>query len=471
MYLMIDGERLGLGCRDSSPVLNPASGGVIGQLPHASPADLDRAIAAAKRAFNTWRVMPAYERGKILRRAADFLRERSSKIATALTAEEGKTLPEAMREVGFAADVLEWYGEEARRVYGRVVPSRSEVQRHIVVREPIGPVAAFSPWNFPAGAPALKVAAALAAGCTVVLKPAEEAPSPALAIADALLDANLPPGALNVVFGQPAAVSQHLIASSDIRKVSFTGSVAVGKTLARQAADGLKRVTLELGGHAPVIVCDDADITKAAEASAFMKFRNSGQICVSPTRFFVHSAGYERFIEAFVSYAQRLKVGDGLDPSSTMGPCANARRLNAMHEFLSDARRQGAKVACGGERLGNAGFFFAPTVLRDVPAAARVMREEPFGPLAAIVPFEQDAEAVAAANSLPYGLAAYVFTDNASRSRRLATGLEAGLVGVNGFAVSQAETPFGGVKDSGYGSEGGSEGLDPYLVTKFIAEC
>lgn len=468
LHLFIDGAWLAADGRMTHQVLSPATGLPLGPLPLATTHDLDRAVAAAARAFDGWKKTPAYDRARILRRAADLVRERTEHIAGLLTQEEGKTLPEARREVGFAADVLEWFAEEGRRAYGRVVPPRAAGARQLVLREPVGPVAAFSPWNFPAGAPTLKIAAALAAGCTCVLKPAEETPATALAITRALADAGLPAGVLNVVFGVPAEVSRHLIAAPEIRKISFTGSVAVGKQLARLAAEGMKRVTMELGGHAPVVVFDDVDAEQVASASATMKYRNAGQICVSPTRFYVHKKLHDKFVAKFAAVARDTKVGDGLDAASAMGPVANARRLDAMGGFIADAAEHRAEIVTGGARIGNQGYFWQPTVLAHAPENARIMNEEPFGPVASIVPFEDFNDVVAHANRLPYGLAAYAFTNSAQRASAISDALQSGMVGINNFGVSMPETPFGGVKDSGYGSEGGLEGLDAYLSTKFV---
>jgi succinate-semialdehyde dehydrogenase/glutarate-semialdehyde dehydrogenase len=457
--------------RETKSVINPASDEVLGELPYATPEDIDLAVRSAATAFEKWRGLPALERASILKRAAELVRQRTDAIARILTLEEGKTLPEARRETGFAADIFEWFAEEGKRIYGRTVPARTSGVRQTVIREPVGPVAAFSPWNFPAGAPALKIAAALAAGCSCVIKPAEETPNTALQLALALHDAGLPAGVLSVVFGVPSEISAALIARPEIRKISFTGSFSVGKLLAKLAADDLKRVTMELGGHAPVIVFDDADMEEAAAACATMKYRNAGQICISPTRFYVHRAGYEKFVSKFVSVAASIKVGDGMDTTVTMGPLANARRLDAMRDLIGDAVDSGAQLAAGGSRIGNRGFFWQPTVLADVPADARIMKEEPFGPVACIRPFDTDEEAITAANSLPYGLAAYAFTHSSKKAHSASAALQAGLVGINGFFVSTPETPFGGVKQSGYGSEGGSEGLDAYLTTKFISHA
>jgi succinate-semialdehyde dehydrogenase/glutarate-semialdehyde dehydrogenase len=469
LHLYIDGEWLAGNGRKTQPVVNPATGEPVGTLPHAGTADLDRALAAAARAYHGWRKTPALERARILKRAAELIRERAADIARRLTLEQGKPLAEATAEVGGAADIFEWNAEEARRIYGRLVPARGAGQRLMVTHEPVGPVAAFAPWNFPVLLPARKISAALAAGCSCIIKPAEETPSATLALARALEDAGLPKGVLNVVFGVPGEISAYLLASPVIRKISFTGSTAVGKQLQKLAADGLKRCTMELGGHAPVVVFPDADPDQAAAASAVAKFRNAGQVCVSPTRFYVHEDIHDRFVQRLVEAARALKLGDGLVPDVGMGPCANPRRLDAMAELIGDAQKNGAKLAAGGRRSGNKGYFWEPTVLTDVPRQARIMNEEPFGPVATVNRFRAFDEVVAEANRLPFGLAAFAFTQSASTAASIGEALEAGMVGINSFAISLAEMPFGGIKESGYGSEGGSESLDSYLVTKTIS--
>jgi len=469
LHLYIDGEWLDSKGRATQPVINPATEESVGLLPHASRADLDRALAAAARAQILWRKTPAIERARILKRAADLIRSRSDAIAQRMTLEQGKVLAEASLEVGGAADIFEWNAEEARRLYGRLVPPRAPGQRLMVTREPVGPVAAFAPWNFPALLPARKISAALAAGCCCIIKPAEETPSPTLAMARALEEAGLPKGVLNVVFGVPQEISEYLLASPVVRKISFTGSTVVGKQLQKLAADGLKRCTMELGGHAPVVVFADADPDKAAAASVTAKFRNAGQVCVSPTRFYVHETIHDRFAKSFAELAAAMTVGDGLDAASGMGPCANPRRLEAMASLIGDAEAHGARRLAGGQRIGNKGYFWQPTVLADVPDEAAMMTTEPFGPVAVINRFKAFDAVVEAANRLPYGLAAFAFTGSGKIASEIGEALEAGMIGINSFAISLAEMPFGGVKESGYGSEGGSESLDSYLVTKTIS--
>jgi succinate-semialdehyde dehydrogenase/glutarate-semialdehyde dehydrogenase len=469
LHLYIDGEWLAAGHRTTQALVNPATEEVLGQLPHATPADLDRALAAAQCAWSGWRSLLPVARGKILRKAADLMRERAEEIATIATLEMGKSIHETRIEVQMAAEVFDWYAEEGRRAYGRVLPQRLPGQRMTIVREPVGPVAAFAPWNFPVGNPARKIGAALAAGCTCILKPAEESAGTALAVARALHDAGLPGGVLGLVFGVPHEVSTHLIGSPIIRKVSFTGSIPVGKQLVKLAADGMKRTTMELGGHAPVIVFDDIDVENVLDACVTAKYRNAGQVCVSPTRFYVHESIYSRFAAGFAARAKALSVGDGIDPANRMGPLAHARRLPSVKGIIDESLEHGARLLAGGKRLARKGYFFEPTVLADVPNSARIMNDEPFGPVAILNPFSDFDAVMTEANRLPYGLAAFGFTRNAQRVQLLAERIEAGMIGLNSFQISVPESPFGGVKESGHGSEEGIEGLDACLVTKFIS--
>ena len=469
LQMFIDGQwRDGTG--GGEEVINPASGTAIAELSHAAPAEIDEALEAARRGFEVWRRTSAYDRSAILRKAAQLLRDRADAIARGMTTEQGKVLAESKVEVLTSADIMDWYAEEGRRAYGRIIPGRAPGSRQMVLREPVGVAAAFPPWNFPALTPMRKIAGALAAGCSLVIKPSEETPATCLEIARALDEAGLPKGVLNVVFGVPAKVSEQVIGSPIVRKISFTGSTAVGKLLMAQAARGAKRSTMELGGHSPVIVFDDVDATKVATIAAGGKYRNAGQVCISPTRFFVHESRYKQFVDTFTEVAKGLKLGDGLAADTRMGPLANARRIDAIEGFVRDAVDKGAKLQTGGQRRGNDGFFFEPTVLSDVPDNARIMNEEPFGPVAPIVSFKSFDEVVERANRLDYGLAAYAFTGSEKTATAIADALESGMVGVNSLAVSTPETPFGGVKDSGHGSEGGSEGLDAYLNTKFVAQ-
>ena len=471
LRLFIGGEWLSAAGRKTSPVINPATEEVIGHLPHATKADLDRALAEAEKGFKLWRAVFPDARGKILKRAAELMRERAEEIARIATTESGKSIHETRIEVQMSANIFEWFAEEGRRAYGRVLPQRTPGTRLAIVKEPVGPVAAFAPWNFPIGNPARKIGAALGAGCSCILKPAEETPASGLAVARCLVDAGLPASVLSIVYGVPAEISEHLLASPIIRKVSFTGSIPVGKHLMKLAAEGMKRTTMELGGHAPVLVFDDVDVEKVLDACVVAKYRNAGQVCVSPTRFYVHEKIYNRFVEGFAARAKALPVGDGINEKNKMGPLVHARRLAAIESLIEDAKNSGAKVQAGGTRLKSPGYFYAPTVLSDVPNKARIMNEEPFGPVALINSFSDYDSVIREANRLPYGLAAFAFTNSAHRAKLVGEQLEAGMVGVNTFQISVPESPFGGVKESGHGSEEGIEGLEACLVTKFISEA
>jgi len=468
--LFIDGQWQDAAEGKTLPVYNPATGQVIGQVAHASRADLDAALAAAQKGFDTWRQLTAQERGKIMRKAAALLRERAAEIAPLLTQEQGKPLAEAKGEILAGADIIDWFAEEGSRTYGRIVPSRANLAiRQMVLKDPVGPVAAFTPWNFPINQIVRKVGAALAAGCSMLVKGPEETPASPAALIRAFADAGLPEGVLGLVYGNPAEISGYLIPHPVIRKITFTGSTPVGKQLAAMAGQHMKRVTMELGGHAPVIVCEDADIEQAVKAAGAAKFRNAGQVCISPTRFLVHERVHDDFVQALGQLATRLKVGDGLAEGTQMGPLANPRRLTAMAEFLEDATSKGARVVTGGQRQGDVGNFWAPTVLADVPLDARVFNDEPFGPVAAIRKFQQLDEAIAEANRLSYGLAGYAFTRSLRNADQLTRHVQVGMLWVNMPAMPNAEMPFGGIKDSGYGSEGGPEALDAYLNTRSVA--
>ena len=470
LNLLIGGEWTPQGPRESEEVMNPATGECIGLLPHASKADLDRALEAARDAWPGWRGTAPQDRAKILKRAADLMHQRAEHIARIATIEQGKSIHEARIETHVSADILEWYAEEGRRAYGRVLPQRAPGVRMTVLREPVGPIAAFAPWNFPVGNPCRKLGAALAAGCPCIMKPAEQTPGAALEVARALMDAGLPKGVMSIVFGVPSDISTHLIASPIIRKISFTGSTRVGKHLMKLAADGMKRTTMELGGHAPVIVCDDVDLNHVLDLSAANKFRNAGQVCVSPTRYYVHEKIYKPFVEGFAARARSWTVGDGLDEKNKMGPLAHPLRLNAMEELISDARKHGAHFDAGGSRIPGPGYFWQPTLISEVSNDARIMNEEPFGPVAIINPFSNFDEVIRQANRLPYGLAAYAFTNNSRTVNLLGEQIEAGMIGINSYTISVRDSPFGGVKESGHGSEEGMEGLEACLVTKFVTE-
>jgi succinate-semialdehyde dehydrogenase/glutarate-semialdehyde dehydrogenase len=469
LQLFIDGSWRAGEDRDLFPVRNPATAETIAELPLATPADLDEALEAAKRAYPEWRATDVEKRAAILHRAAKLLKERAEDIGRVMTQEQGKPLAEAKGEVLGAASLFDWYAEEIKRDYGRVLV-RPAGQLSRVMHEPVGPVATFTPWNFPIYLLAKKVAAALAAGCSVISKPAEETPGSARALAKALEDAGLPKGVFQLVHGVPDMVSRHLIGSPIIRKVSFTGSTPVGKHLMKLAADNVTKITLELGGHAPVLVFDDCDLEATLDKLVPQKFRNAGQVCVSPTRFYVQSGIYDAFAKGFAERAQKVKVGNGLEADTRMGPLANERRVPAISKLVEDARAKGAKVLAGGEP-GDGGYFYKPTVLADVPLEADVMSQEPFGPLALMRPFETMDEAIEQANRLPFGLAAFAFTENGRRANILGDAIEAGMIGINTFAISIADAPFGGVKESGFGSEGGKEGLETYQVVKAIHQA
>ena len=467
--LLIAGEWSDAANGKTLEVRNPATGQVIGKVAHAAIADLDRALEAAQRGFATWRNTSAHERAAVMRRAAALLRERADTIGRLLTQEQGKPFAEARGEVIAGAGIIEWFADEGLRVYGRIVPSRNPAAQQLVLKEPVGPVAAFTPWNFPINQIVRKLGAALATGCSFLVKAPEETPASPAALLQTFVDAGIPSGVIGLVFGDPAEISNHLIASPIIRKVTFTGSTPVGKQLASLAGLHMKRVTMELGGHAPVIVAEDADVALAAKAAGAAKFRNAGQVCISPTRFLVHQSLVEDFSAALVRVSEGLKVGDGLTEGTTLGPLANPRRLAAMSKIMDDARAKGAKIATGGERIGTAGNFFAPTVLTGVSLDADVFNNEPFGPVAAVRAFTSLDEAIAEANRLPYGLAGYAFTRSIKTAHQLSQRLEVGMLWINQPATPSAEMPFGGVKDSGYGSEGGPEALESYLVTKAVS--
>ena len=470
VQLHVNGEWRAARSGKTINVLNPANEEVIGTVAHAEKADLDEALAAAEKGFAIWKKVSAYDRSKLMRKAADLVRARADDIARLMTLEQGKPLGEAKVEVMSAADIIDWFAEEARRAYGRVVPARAEGIYQLVVKEPVGPVAAFTPWNFPINQVVRKLSAAVATGCSIIVKAPEETPASPAELIRAFIDAGLPAGVANLVYGVPAEISSYLIAHPIIRKVTFTGSTPVGKQLSALAGQHMKRVTMELGGHAPVIIFDDADIEVAAKMMTFMKYRNAGQVCIAPTRFLVQQPVYEKFLEKFVAVSKAQKIGDGMDPATTMGPLCHARRIDAMEGFMADAAKSGAKVETGGKRIGNKGYFFEPTVLTGVPLSARVMNEEPFGPIAVVSPFKDFDAAIAEANRLEYGLAAYAYTRNTKLATAVGNAIESGMVSINHHGLALPEVPFGGIKDSGYGSEGGTEALEAYLNTKFVSQ-
>jgi succinate-semialdehyde dehydrogenase/glutarate-semialdehyde dehydrogenase len=471
VQLLIDGAWGPSASGETLPILNPATGETIGQLAHAGVADLDRALVAAEKGFQTWRKMSAYDRSKIMRKTADILRTRVDEIAVLMTMEQGKPLAESKGETAFSADIIEWFAEEARRAYGRVVPARAENVYQLVLKEPVGPVAAFTPWNFPINQANRKISAALAAGCSIIVKGPEETPASLAAYIQCWLDAGVPDGVINLVYGVPSVISEYLIPHPTIRKISFTGSTPVGKHLAALAGAHMKRVTMELGGHAPAMVFDDANLDAAASILAANKFRNAGQVCVAPTRFLVQDAVHDSFLEKFVAKAEKLKVGDGMDAASTMGPLANGRRVPAMEGLIADAVQKGATIATGGKRIGNVGNFFEPTVLTGVTPDMRVMNEEPFGPLALFSRFSTLDEVITEANRLPFGLASYAYTSSNRTAMELGARVEVGMLSINHHGIALPEVPFGGVKDSGYGSEGGIEAIEAYLNTKLVTQA
>lgn len=467
--LFINGEWRDAADGRTLAVRNPATGEEIGRVAHAGKADLDRALEAAQCGFEIWRDYTPAARSKIMRKAAGLMRERAADIAQLLTQEQGKPLIEARGEALAAADIIEWFAEEGFRVYGRLVPHRTNIAiRQMVIKDPVGPVAAFTPWNFPINQVVRKIGAGLAAGCSMIVKAPEETPASPAALIKAFQDAGLPDGVLGLVFGNPSEISEYLIASPIIRKITFTGSTPVGKLLAGLAGQHMKRVSMELGGHAPVIIAEDADLDMAVKSLGSAKFRNAGQVCISPTRFLVHNSVKEDFAKAITALAEGIKVGNGLEKGTQMGPLANPRRLAAMAEFQKDAVEKGAKVLTGGGRIGDTGNFWEPTVLTDVPLDARLFNDEPFGPVAGIRGFDKLEEAIAEANRLSYGLAGYAFTRSLANADLLTRRVEVGMLWVNTPAASTAELPFGGLKDSGYGSEGGPEALEAYLNTRAV---
>jgi len=467
LRLLIDGEWRT--SDEGTPVVDPATEQVLGQVPHATTADVTDAVSACERAFTTWRRMPPVERGVIIHEAARLLRERSAYVARVITREMGKPLREARAEIDTAAGILDWNAEEGRRTYGRVIPGPVQ-RRQVVMQEPIGPVAAFAPWNAPLITPSRKISSALAAGCTVVIKPAEETPGTALCLAEALVDAGLPAGTLNVVFGHPARVSEQLLTSPGIRAVTFTGSTAVGRSLAALAAANMKRAVMELGGHAPVLVCADASPEAVAAGAAGAAYRNAGQVCTSPTRFFVDRSIYDRFVESLTRSVGALRVGDGMSDDTDVGPVASRARIEALESLICDAVQHGARVTTGGRRRQGTGFFWEPTVLANVGDQCQIAQVEPFGPVATVAAFDDLESAVKRANGVPYALAGYIFTRDGAAIRRLAAELECGAIAVNHWQVSGPETPFGGHKDSGFGAEGGIEGISAFQQLKFVSE-
>jgi succinate-semialdehyde dehydrogenase / glutarate-semialdehyde dehydrogenase len=471
VQLLIDGRWCDAASGKTLPVVNPATGETIGTVAHAEKADLDRALEAAKKGFDVWRKTGAFARYQMMRKAAELLRARADAIAPLMTMEQGKPLAEAKMEVLAGADVIDWFAEEGRRAYGRIIPARAPGIYQLAIKEPVGPVAAFTPWNFPINQIVRKLSAAVTTGCSIIVKAPEETPASPAELLRAFHDAGAPAGVIGLVFGVPAEISEYLIPSPVIRKVTFTGSTVVGKQLAALAGKHMKRVTMELGGHAPVIVFDDADVDSAAKLLAFGKFRNAGQVCVSPTRFMVQEKVYESFVGKFTEYAKALKVGNGMEQGTTMGALANPRRTVALTSHVEDAKKSGGKVRTGGHQIGDKGNFFEPTVVTEVPNSAKTMNEEPFGPLAVINPFKTFDDAVTEANRLPFGLASYAFTKSAKTANAVAAEVEVGMMTINHLGLALPEVPFGGVKDSGYGTEGGADAIEAYLNTKFVSQA
>ena len=452
-------------------VINPATEEVIGQVAHANLDDLRAALDAADHGFRHWRNVSAFDRYNLMRNAANLFRGNADEIARLLTLEQGKPIGEAKIETQVSADRIDWMAEEGRRGYGRIVPARFSNVKQLILKEPVGPVAAFTPWNFPINQAVQKISAAIAAGCSVVLKGPEEAPASCAALVKAFAEAGLPDGVLNLVFGTPAEISEFLIPHPIIKKITFTGSTAVGKKLAEKAGAHMKLITMELGGHAPAIVFEDGDIDTALNILTANKFRNAGQVCISPTRFLVHKERYDEFVSGFIKIAKALPVGNGMDPATKMGPLAHDRRLDAIEGFVTDAVSNGANIETGGQRKGNKGYFFEPTVLTNVPINAQIMNDEPFGPIAPINIFSEFDEVMEEANRLSYGLAAYAYTNSLETADKVASQIESGMVSINNHGIAMVETPFGGIKDSGFGKEGGLEGLEAYLNTKFISQA
>jgi len=468
--LYIDGEWRASSDGGIKEVLDPATETVIGTIPAATPADLDAALVAAERGLKVWRATNPWERGTVIRKVAELIRERVDAIAAIMAAETGKPTAEATAETNAAADQFEWNAEETKRIYGHTIEGRTPDVRMTVRYQPVGVVAAFSAWNFPALLPSRKIAAALGAGCSIVVKPAGEAPGSCMALIQACHDAGVPAGVVNFVTGDSSVIAPHLIKADAVRKVSLTGSVPVGRQILHMAADGVKKVTMELGGHGPVLVFDDADAEAAARTCAATKFRNCGQVCISPSRFYVHEAVYDTFANAFAEVAKSLKVGRGLDQGVQMGPMANARGLATAKAMIADAQERGADLLAGGgtpEGM-NKGYFLEPTVLGRVPDDAKIMVEEPFAPVAPITTFVDTEDVLDRANSLPFGLAGYVFTSSLKTAHMASDALECGMVGVNEMLLATAEAPFGGIKESGMGREGGSLGIMDYLEPKYI---
>jgi succinate-semialdehyde dehydrogenase/glutarate-semialdehyde dehydrogenase len=452
-------------------VINPADESTLAEVAYGTRADADRAIEAAANALPAWRMLTAYERAKILKKTAELMRERADLIARTLTREQGKPLPEAKAEVLHSADTFEWFAEEGKRAYGRIIPPSNVAKRHHAIKHAVGVVGTITPWNFPAALPSRKIAPALAAGCTVVSRPADQTPLTLLHIFQCLADAGVPPGVANLVIAPSRQVADAFFTHPAVKKVSFTGSTEVGKELIKRSADGVKRLSLELGGHAPLIVFPDADINQVAQAAVIGKFRNNGQVCIAPSRFYIHEKVSKDFTEAAVELTKKLKIGNGLDDGVQVGPMFEAKAIEKTASLVDDAKGKGAKILTGGgpSTRFERGYWFEPTVIREVDGAMRIMTEEPFAPVMPILDFSKLDDVIAAANNTPYGLAAYVFTNDLTVAARMAEGLEAGIIGINDPVPATPQCPFGGMKESGLGRELGIEGLDAYLETKYVS--
>jgi len=469
--MFIQGEWCDAAGGKTFAVTNPATGEKIADVPDGGREDAARAIAAADAAFGGWAGMTAYDRSRILYKAWELMTARAEDIARTMTSEQGKPLRAALNEVRYGADFLLWYAEEAKRVYGETIPAPRGDQRFLVLHQPVGVVAAITPWNYPASMITRKVAPALAAGCTIVLKPAEATPLCAIEIFKVLQEAGVPEGVTNLVTAlDPAPIGEEFVSNDAVRKITFTGSTTTGKMLAREAAEDMKRVSLELGGHAPFLVLKDADPVFAAKGAVLVKYLNTGQACICPNRLFVHESGVEAFTKEFVSRVERMRAGNGLEDGVSIGPLVNQAAIDKIERQVADATDKGAEVLCGGHRLMedglDSGFFYAPTVLSGVTPDMLIYREETFGPVAPIISFNDEDDILAMANDTHYGLAAYIYTNNLSAAMRTFEGLRFGIVGINDINPTGAAAPFGGMKSSGLGREGGHEGLSEYLETK-----
>ncbi|HEV3168384.1 MAG TPA: NAD-dependent succinate-semialdehyde dehydrogenase [Isosphaeraceae bacterium] len=469
--MYIDGRWCHADDRKTLAVINPADESTVAEVAFGGRAEANRAIDAAARAMPAWRALSVYDRAKILKKTADLMRERVDVMARTLTQEQGKPLPEARAEVLHSADTFEWFAEEGKRAYGQIIPPTNVAKRHYAIKHPVGVVGTITPWNFPIALPCRKIAPALAVGCTVVSRPAEQTPLSLIHLFECLAEAGVPAGVANLVMGQARPVADAFFERPEVRKISFTGSTEVGKELMRRAADQVKRLSLELGGHAPLIVFPDADVAQVAQAAVIGKFRNNGQVCIAPSRFYLHEKISKDFTEAAVELARGLKLGNGLDDGVQVGPMFETKAMEKTAELIEDARSRGAKVLAGGARSTrfDKGYFFEPTVIREVNGAMRIMTEEPFAPVMPLLDFSKLDEVIAAANNTPYGLAAYVFTNDLSVATRMAEGLEAGIIGINDPVPATPQCPFGGMKESGLGRELGHEGLEAYLETKYVS--